>query len=175
MECAAPIVGRYITLQRIKDSSEPALNIAEVLFYSDTVGNSLETIQILHQNPSRNGNCPKEYPKAGRHSNGFLNYDSNECYGESMACEGGCVNHGYQRYGCYMEDVDLTTAVDLGHIITETPEACEEHAISVNADAFVWCKPEMLSCGKFCFPKSGNIKVKVPYPLQTWMGILPCS
>ena len=99
------------------------MNIVEVLIDSDFVSKGSETIEILHQSSSPNGNCPKEYPFAylegtrccqthlenhpsvesegweNRVSNGFLNYDSKECYGESMACEGGCMNHGDQKYG----------------------------------------------------------------------------
>ena len=106
IECAASIAGRYVTLQRIQTSDQPAINFVEVIIESEPA--AMETIRILERaspNESNDGQCPKEYPFSyqggGRccqnsledptgikkFGNGFLNFDSKACYGKSEQCK----------------------------------------------------------------------------------------
>ena len=50
IECTPAIEGRYVTIQRIKISAEPSLNIVEVLFETEPVdAKMMETIKVLER------------------------------------------------------------------------------------------------------------------------------
>ena len=52
------------------------------------------------------------------------------------------MNNQFQRYGCKMEDADLTKEGNLGYWRAGSPEECEEQVLAKGADGFVWCKRE---------------------------------
>ena len=200
IECSTAIEGRYITVQRIKASTEPALNIVEVLIETEpTVG----TIKILVR-PSHNdvvryqtnnnddniGQCAKEYPFAyeggyrccengfddptdldGMWRNGFLNFDSKGCMGESQPCPLGCMNYRYERYWCQAHhEIGTTNTKNIPpDVKVSTWKECEDYAEDKNANGWIWHK------NGSCWPKKGNVTLKFKNKKGVKvMGIIPC-
>ena len=190
IECSTGIEGRYITVQRIKTSTEPALNIVEVILETEPVDvNIVETVKVFER-PSRNGQCGKEYPFAyeggsrccendfddptgldGIWRNGFLNFDSEGCKGESQPCPLGCMNYQYQVYSCYAHGEFGTKYADnfVPKIKTSTWKECEDYAKEKKADGFnyVWNK-------KICLPKKGNVTLTFGKRDLKTIGLIPC-
>ena len=172
---------------------EPALNIVEVLLETEPVDVEIvETMEVLER-PSRNGQCGKEYPYAfdsgyrcckngfddptdldGIWRNGFLNFDSKGCRGESQPCPLGCMNYQYQKYWCYAYDgIGTKNSKTLGSKTTTntTWKECEEYAKDSKADGFLWyedgvCRPKK--------GKKGNIALDFDKPSVHTMGLIPC-
>jgi hypothetical protein len=195
VKCSAESIGRYVTLQRIKEHQNSPLNWVEVLIESMPV--ETKKIEILLRTTPVAGQCPSSHPFAffggekccstnlenhpsgattgweGTGSRGFLNFDSTKCFDQSVNClRPPCMNYEFQRYGCYMEDADLTTEGNLGFWRSDSPEECEEQAHAKGADGFFWCKPEQ--CPQTCYPKLGNLKIIPNFAPKTWVAILPC-
>ena len=124
--CTAPLIGRYVTIQKIvpEDSlRHRPINFAEVIIESSPVsttgGNKIE---ILLREPTEDspapGQCTSDYPFAFKHgdkccstgyednsdpdwvdkwSYGFLNYGSDTCGGKTIDCGAPpCLNHEFQ-------------------------------------------------------------------------------
>ena len=184
VECSVPVPGRFITLQRIKTSSEPALNIVEVIVETEPLNEKPEAINVLER-PSNNGQCPEEYPFAfqggsrccqgsfedapseASSKDGFIDYDSDVCSnGDDIACVGvgGCMNYQYQRYPCKTEPLFIYgTGSGCGVHETFTEEECEESAKdNKEAIAYFW------SSEKLCFCRTGRIRAKHS---TSWGGV----
>ena len=166
---------------------EPALNIVEVLLETEPVDVEIvETMEVLER-PSRNGQCGKEYPFAyeggsrccengfddptdldGIRRNGFLNYDSKGCIGESQPCPLGCLNYQYETYWCYAHHVGLQPPGDLGQNYTTTWQDCVNFAKDLKAGGFVWTKTGL------CYAKGGNVILAFGKDNVQRMGLIPC-
>ena len=82
------------------------------------------------------------------------------------------MNYLYQRYGCYMENVDLTTVGPPWppYEKKDSPEECEKYALNTpGANGFVWTKSEGM-----CYTKTGDVEPKPDKTPSTWAGLLPC-
>ena len=187
IECSTAIEGRYITVQRIKTSTEPALNIVEVIFEAEPLDATvIETIKVLER-PSHNGQCGKEYPFAfeggfrccetgfddltgldGVWRNGFLNFDSKRCKGVSQPCPLGCMNYQYQTYWCYAHHVGLQPPGDLGQKITSTWQECKNYAKDKKAAGFVWKNNGL------CYAKPENSILVFGIESTQKIGLFPC-
>ena len=196
IECSTPIDGRYVTVQRIKTSEQPALNIVEVLLETEPLDATVvETVKVLErpshnvERPSHNGQCRKEYPFAyeggsrccntgfddpndldGVWRNGFLNFDSKGCNGNSQPCPLGCMNYQYQTYLCYaLDGVGTKNTKNLGPKITTSAwKECEDYAKEKKADGFIW------NGNGACWPKKGNVTLEFDKPAVKRMGLIPC-
>ena len=123
--CSNPLIGRYVTLQRIT-SDVAFLSWVEVVIESEPVDVPGEMVEILTSGPAE---CPSSHPftfSQGTRccktnlelggwtafgSHGVLHFDSLSCYSpdepSDVACPTSrCMNNGYQRYNCYIEDLD---------------------------------------------------------------------
>ena len=196
VSCSTTLIGRYVTLQRIGIPDIIALNFVEILIESTPETEKIEI--FLQSTAATDGQCPSSYPYAyasgdkccsrnvdedrqpgweGKGSMGFLHFDSTGCAGNNsvMCANPPCMNYLYQRYGCYMEDVDLTTKDVLGYGPTDNPEKCEELALNTpGANGFVWTKKEFIGNSGICYPKSGDVKPIPDFTILAWAAILPC-
>ena len=77
------------------------------------------------------------------------------------------MNYGYQRYGCYAENVD-GEGKNVGYKGTATKQECKEYANDLKAVGFTWQKESPWTC----FAKS-TIKL-VHNNSSKWVGLIPC-
>ena len=155
-------------LQRVSESNEP-LNLLEVV--------------MARGEWEVDTQCPASHPYAFNEgkkccdSKKFLHFSSTECMGSFKACsftDHPCLNYNYMNYGCYIENVDLSTTLDLGMKTTETAIECEEHARSVDgASGFIWTKSSF-SSPRICIPKADAKITPGPSGLRSWTGLFEC-
>ena len=127
--------------------------------------------------------CPSSHPYAfnqGKEcceSKILLRFDSTKCLSKSTTCPSAdqrCLNHNYENYGCYMENVDLSTTSNLGYIYTDTAFACEQHAKKVSgASGFIWTS-DWPNNPKACFPKANAKVTPGPKGLKSWAALFSC-
>ena len=188
IECSSAIEGRYITVQRVKANTEH-LNFVEFLLETEPIDTKMiETIKVFER-PSRNGQCGKEYPFAyeggsrccetgfddpigldGKRRNGFLNFDSKGCKGESRPCPLGCMNYNYQRYWCHAYNkVGTTNTEDIDpKAKSSTWKECEDYAKSKKAVGWIWHE------NGYCFPKKGDFTLDFADKPVKVAGLIPC-
>ena len=157
LDCSEPKKGRYLTLQRVKENLiHPDLAVFELLIETRPAPPE-ETIEILlraaNDGEAPAGQCPEHLPFAfaggseccetslsnhpsegltgwetkGRQ--GHLHYDSSTCYGTNGSCLiPPCINYNFQKYSCFMEDVDLVGDDISADVPKETLEECAKFA-----------------------------------------------
>ena len=192
IECLVPLTGRYVTLQRIIEFAEhTVLSMNEVLIVSSPAVFEGEEIEILLRSSPVLGQCPSNYPYAylggasccssgmedtgwfEEGSFGLLNFDSLTCGGGKTTCPTNntapCYNYQYQRYSCFIEEVDISGYDDnIGK--EDNIEKCLERATkTAGSSGFLWYEQI-----KNCWVKTGPLEVILP-PVPGLKGaLLPC-
>ena len=155
--CYNSCSSRYLTLQRVNDNDNTALDLFEVEISSTPVATSTTSAMEISTCPSSyewayaqgtkccSSNLERTFSQAGpgdwtsQGGKGRLHYDSTRCASSSTTCSTPpCVNYNFMKYDCYLRNQDILSPLYLDGSKKSSKSVCYSHCAAIGAIAMVY-------------------------------------